>query len=164
MSMFIKNRKLILGLIIGLMLVVGANYIRLYLKNHSEEALKQRANVYWEAIRLNDLQTAYKLEAETAAGNLLPHDVEVNPEWGLKVVQFNLGNVVIVGDVGEIDVTTMLTMMEFGGKTFPGGTKKDLWSFVDGQWFHGTPQVGGAGIRKRPDPYRQGIGDVKVDN
>jgi hypothetical protein len=147
--------KIVIG-ILSILLMLGGYYGWRYYTNHSEIALMQRANAYWEAIRVNDLQTAYQLEAETAVGNLLPHDVEVKPEWGLRVVQFRLGKIEIDGDMAEIDVTTILTMLEFNGNVFPGGTKKDVWTFVDGQWFHGMSSIGGAGIRRKPEVFKSG--------
>ena len=149
-----KYNKVFLSVLGAAVAITVGRYAWNYQRNHSIESLMYRAEQYWEAIRVNDLQTAYNLEAETKAGTFLPHEVEVNPEWGLKVVQFKITNEEVKGDLGQIDVTTLLTMREFGGKTFPGGIKKDIWTFMDGEWFHGTPQVGGAGIRKKPDRYQ----------
>lgn len=121
--------------------------------NHSEEALLQRVNEYWEAIKVNDLYTAYHLEAETASGNLLPHEVEVRREWGMQIVDFTLGDVTMYGDNAEIKVNTTMTMAEFEGRTFPGGVMTDTWVFMKGKWYHGWPEKGGAAIRKKPDPF-----------
>lgn len=140
------------GLMALLIVAISAGgwfYYRDYQYRRSEEALLERAKIYWEAVRLNDMQTAYRMEAETAAGNLLPHEVEHRHDFGMRVVRYTLGKVnMIGGDAAEIGITTEVTMNEFGGHTIPGSDRQDQWTFIDGQWHHGTPEAGGAGVRK----------------
>jgi hypothetical protein len=50
-------------------------------------------------------------------------------------------------DHAEIELTTDFTIREFT-KPMGASTKKDLWTFIKGRWYHGAPEKGGAGIRK----------------
>lgn len=130
------------------MMLAGAVYGWFdFQQRHSEASLLARANDYWEARRLNDYLTAYELEAETANGQLAPDEVETRPEWGQRLHSFKLGPVEYFNDHAEIELTTEYTIREF---TRPMGasTKKDLWTFIKGRWYHGAPEKGGAGIRK----------------
>lgn len=114
---------------------------------HSEATLLARAHQYWVARRLNDYVTAYKLEAETANGQLSPEEVETRPEWGQRITSFQLGAVEYYSDHAEIELTVETIIREFSRPTGKN-TTKDLWTFIKGQWYHGAPEKGGAGIRK----------------
>lgn len=141
--------------VIVLLALGGGAYFWWNHVNHGEEALRERAKDYWEAMRLNDLQTAYNMEAETVAGTLLPHEVEVKREWGMRVVEYRLGDATIYGDKGEIKVALTMTMAEFEGHTFPGGMLTDYWTFMRGKWYHGTPDQGASAMRRKIDPFQR---------
>jgi hypothetical protein len=129
-------------------LLLAAGYAWFDFQNrHSEATLLARANQYWEARRLNDYLTAYELEAETANGQLAPDEVETRPEWGQRLHSFKLGPVEYFNDHAEIELTTDFTIREFT-KPMGASTKKDLWTFIKGRWYHGAAEKGGAGIRK----------------
>jgi hypothetical protein len=130
------------------LLLLGAVYAWFdFQSRRSESTLLARAHQYWEARRLNDYLTAYELEAETANGQLAPDEVETRPEWGQRVYSFQFGGVEYFNDQAEIELTLETIIREF---TKPTGksTSKDLWTFIKGQWYHGAPEKGGAGIRK----------------
>jgi hypothetical protein len=130
------------------LLAIGAVYAWFdFQDRHSEASLLARANQYWEARRLNDYLSAYELEAETASGQLAPDEVETRPEWGQRLHSFKLGPVEYFNDHAEIELTTDFTIREFT-KPMGASTKKDLWTFIKGRWYHGAPEKGGAGIRK----------------
>ena len=125
-----------------------------YYANRTEERLMQRVNAYWEAVRVNDLRTAYEMEAETVNGDFSPDEVEHRRQWDMKIVGYILGKPSLAEDSATIEVKTVLTMMEFDGNTFTGGARQDIWTYVKGDWYHGKPERGGAGIRKTPEPNR----------
>lgn len=129
--------------------LVAGYFWRDYISKHSEEALLRRANQYWEAIKLNDLVTAYKLEAETVNGGLLPHDVELKHDWGIRIVNFKLGSVQYFDDYATIELSTEITLPD-STKTRNRRPVEDVWTFTKGQWFHGT--VGGSMMRRRSSP------------
>lgn len=143
-----KSWILLVGFIIASSLALYLRHV--YESRRSETALLLRASQYWEAIRENDLVTAYQLEAETAAGTLLPHDVELKREWGLRVVEFKLGAVEFFDDYAEIKMTLEIT--------YPDSTRtrnkssKDLWTFTKGYWFHGAPGKSSLRPRNQSDP------------
>jgi hypothetical protein len=129
-------------------LLLAAGYAGFDFQNrHSEATLLARAHQYWEARRLNDYLTAYELEAETANGQLAPDEVETRPEWGQRLYSYKLGSVDYYNGHAEIELTTEYLIRELS-KPAGGGTAKDLWTFIKGQWYHGAPEKGGAGIRK----------------
>lgn len=141
--------------VIAVLAIGGGAYLWWNHVNHGEDALRERAAAYWEAIRLNDLHTAYNMEAETLNGTLLPHEVEVKREWGMRVVEYQLGDATIYGDKAEIKVTLTMTMAEFEGRTFPGGMLTDYWTFMRGKWYHGTPDEGSSALRRQVEAFQK---------
>jgi hypothetical protein len=119
-----------------------------YATRHGEAALLERAQKYWEAIRINDLSTAYYLEAETVNGQLAPDEVKVNQGWGMRLYSFRLGKASIDGKTAEVEMSREFFMNE-SSEPFEGRTIKDRWTFINNQWYHGTPEKGGSGIRDR---------------
>lgn len=120
-----------------------------YYIRHSEAELLRRATMYWEAVRVNDLQTAYSLEAEAAAGLLQPHEVASTQDWGRRLVGYELGGVIYSRNHAEIEISKEITLPDsMQTKMYPG--RKDIWTFVNGQWFHGEPEAGTSIMRKRP--------------
>jgi hypothetical protein len=119
---------------------------------HSEAALMERANTYWEAIRSNDLVTAYQLETETAMGTLAPHEVELRRDWGVRVVGYRLDPGVIDGDKAEIPIVLEVTLPDSETKTKKKSGKKDFWTYIKGQWYHGIPQPGTSLMRGHAPP------------
>ena len=143
-----RSKLLILAAVVIFLLAIVQGWA-LYSRQLHEKQLEARAHAYWEALRLNDLQTAYRMETETATGHLLPHEVEVRRGFGMKVGSYTLSNIAVNGPTATLDVAVMLTMADFQGKTFPGGTLKDQWSLIDGVWYHGSTQPGSALIRRK---------------
>ena len=130
---------------IGL-LILGYDYYR----RHSEQTLMTRAQLYWDAVRVNDLYTAYNLEAEKQAGTLYPHQIRKRQDWGVRLVGFSLGAVTYYGDHAEVEVTREMTWPDSREKSRIKPPIKDLWTFMNGEWFHGSPEKGSSLMRKSP--------------
>lgn len=143
-------KRLLLVLLAALMAGAYAWYDSY--SRHSESALMERANVYWEAVRTNDLVTAYQLETETAMGTLAPHEVELHRDWGVRVVGYQLEPGVIDGDRAEIPIVLEVTLPDSETKTKKKRGKKDFWTFLKGQWYHGIPQAGTSFVRRHAAP------------
>lgn len=143
-------RKLSLWLI-GLALIVIATFAgpRIY-REHSEAAVLSRAQAYWSAFVANDLLTAYELEAPQLTGLLLPHEVGITREWNQRMVSFELGSVTFYSDHAEVELIPEITLPDTQtGKTRKSGAIRDLWTFVDGDWYHGSPKERKSPIRKQ---------------
>ena len=143
------NKKGLFGLLA--LLATAAGYFGYdYHSRHSEAELLRRADLYWESIRINDLETAYLLEAEAEAGLLQPHEVAVRRDWGRRLAGFKLGTVTYMQNHAEIELTREITLPDsVKTKTYP--VQKDLWTFMNGRWFHGEPEAGTSTMRKPPE-------------
>ena len=132
-----------------LLALVGSGLWALdYYQRRSEKTLLARANRYWEAVRLNDFRTAFELEAEARAGTLLPHQVETFQDWGVRLVGFQLGSIIYYADHAEIELSQEVTRPDSKTKTKTKPMVKDLWTFMNGAWYHGSPEKGSSGLRK----------------
>ena len=115
---------------------------------HREATLIERANTYWAAVASHDLLTAYHLEAEAASGNLRPDEVDQTRDWNVRIVSFSLGEITYYGHSAEILLSREMTWPATEtGKTRKKPPIKDLWTFYDGDWYHGAPEKGGSSIR-----------------
>ena len=143
----IKRSTLIGAALMVLMVGYGAYAWWDYKSRHSEERLLERARAYWGARVANDLVTAYQLEAETVAGNLLPHEVKKGVDYGIRLTGYKLGDVNYYDEHAELSVKLQMTWPDSKTKTRWKPPIKDLWTFTRGQWYHGAPEWGGSGIR-----------------
>ena len=107
--------------------------------NRTSSRLIQRAELYWDAVRLNDLYTQYTMQAKAEAGELPPDLFEKQSDFNVRVIKYKLGEVRIKDDLGMIEVNKELTMPDFQGKTFKGIPIKDVWTYMHGDWYHGIP-------------------------
>lgn len=137
--------------LLGVLVAGGYAWYDSY-SRHSETTLMKRANTYWEAIRSNDLVTAYQMETEAAMGTLAPHEVELRRDWGVRVVGYQLKQGVIDGDKAEIPIELEVTLPDSETKTKKKPGKKDFWTFLKGQWYHGMPQAGTSLLRRHEQP------------
>jgi len=138
--------------IIGLLSLLVAGYFGYdYHKRHGEAALLGKANQFWDAIRVNDLVTAYNMEAEMLHGTLHPDDVKLRQDWGIRLVSFKLGAITYYGNHAEIELTRELTWPDSKTKTRMKPPIKDTWTFTQGQWYHGFLEKGTSSMRKGPE-------------
>ena len=140
-----KRWFFVLGAVVLLALLgKGADF---YMR-HREATLIERANTYWAAVASHDLLTAYHLEAEAASGNLRPDEVDQTRDWNVRIVSFSLGEITYYGHSAEILLSREMTWPATEtGKTRKKPPIKDLWTFYDGDWYHGAPEKGGSSIR-----------------
>jgi hypothetical protein len=135
---------------LALLVLVGSIWSFGYYQRHREATLLERANLYWKAIQSRDVLTAYHLEAETVSGHLQPDEVELSRSWGIRLIRFSFGQIVYFDNKAEISVIREMTLPDTElGKTKTKQPIRDRWTFYNGQWYHGTPENGGSGIRRR---------------
>lgn len=102
-----------------------------------EAALRERAKVYWDARRINDLQTLYSMETGTVEGRLRPDQMSRNQYSTLRVVGYSITDVKITGDRGELKLDTEVMHPAIEGKALVGPSIADYWTLIDGKWYHG---------------------------
>lgn len=142
-----KSRIVIVGVIFVIVIGVFLSWYQVQ-QRRSEERLHERANEYWEARRLNDWHTVYAMEAETANGSLSPDEVDTRPEWGKRIYSYELGKMERFDDSAEIEIKKSIILREFTQPIESGKASKDVWTFVDRDWYHGLPVEGSSEIRK----------------
>ena len=141
--------KLTYIILLIILAAIATNLISFFL-NHREAALIDRATTYWESIKAHDLESAYLLEAETGCGHFAADEVELQREWGTRLISFTLGEVVYYMDNAEIVLGRVITQPDTQTSKLKELPKaKDLWTFCAGKWYHGKPSMGGSGLRKR---------------
>lgn len=118
-----------------------------YQHRRSEERLLERAREYWDARRLNDWNTVYAMEAETAKGSLAPDEVDTRPEWGKRIFSFELGKIERFDNYAEVEIKKSIILRELT-KPISTNATSDVWTFMNGDWYHGVEDVGSSEIRK----------------
>jgi len=132
----VNKGRWFVGVVVLIVLLLGGQ-LAMREWTHRPEAVLNRASAYWEAVRLRDLLTQYQMETKTALGLMKPHEFTKRKPFNAHVVRYKLGQVKVMDDLAEIDMELENALMEMNGKTLPAQTVKDVWTFVDGQWFHG---------------------------
>ena len=144
-----KVRKLWIPLVV-ILLSFGSYKVISYYSNYRESALIERAFLYWNAVAVNDFLTIYQLQAETAQGNFRPDEVKLGRDWSQRLVSFDLSGIRIDGSHAEIQIKREATLPDTQtGKTIVYPAVKDQWTFMKGEWYHGTPEKGGSGMKRR---------------
>lgn len=106
----------------------------------NEEALLKRAGVYWESWRINDRQTAYKMETATVDGRLTPDEFKSPIGPRMRLMGYKLRDVKIQGDTAWMVVDLELTLPDLAGKGFGAPPMPEQWTLIKGEWFHGGHQ------------------------
>lgn len=146
------NVKHVKTLIFALAVIAPLGYLGwIQYQEHKLSMLSERAEAYWNARAANDLLTAFRLEASQAAGNMQPDEVEQNHYHGIRIVSAEIGTARVDGDDGEVEVVVISTV-PFGGSLMREPKMSDHWTYLKGEWFHGTPEKGGSGLEKDPAP------------
>lgn len=141
------NKGWFLG-IVGLVVLLAGGQLADRQWTHRPEAVLTRATAYWEAVRLRDYLTQYQMDTKTALGLMKPHEFTKRKPFGAHLVRYDLGQVKVMDDLAEIDIEIENSLMEMNGKTLPAQKVKDVWRFINGQWFHGDIP--------RPNPGKKG--------
>lgn len=133
-------KKWLLWLGIAASLIAGASYQWTKIaETRSREQLLQRVNEYWEAMRLNDLHTVYRLEAAAAEGKLRPDEAYRGNPDGIRILHHENEVVEINGNFATVKVNTKITFPELDGKEITGGVTNESWVRIKGDWYHDTP-------------------------
>lgn len=102
-----------------------------------DAALRERVKAYWDARKINDLQTLYSMETATVEGKLRPDQVSRTQFSTLRIVGYNITDVKITGDKAEIKLDTEVMHPAIEGKALVGPSIVDYWTHIDGKWYHG---------------------------
>jgi hypothetical protein len=102
-----------------------------------DAALRERAKAYWDARKINDLQTLYSMETATAEGRLRPDQMSRTQFSTLRIVGYTLTDVKITGETATIKLDTEVMHPAIEGKVLMGPSLVDYWTLMDGTWYHG---------------------------
>ena len=100
----------------------------------SEQALQQRASVYWKAIKDNDLLTAWKYEEASRNPKVSLQDYL--RAGGITYDQAEVQGVQLQADgraTVQVQITYNVPAMRLKGEQ---ATLQDPWKLHDGQWYH----------------------------
>ncbi len=102
-----------------------------------EQALAERARTYWDAAKVRDLSTLYRLEADALEGKLTPDAFSQRMSSPSQLISYEFKQIQIHGKEAEIEVATKFAIPKLH-QPFTD-TTKDHWILIDGQWYHQTP-------------------------
>jgi hypothetical protein len=100
-------------------------------------ALVQRAHQYWDAIKVNDQVTAYRIESGSIDGTLTPHAFRRDFSGSGRLVDYQFNQVRITGDQAVIDIRVAYELPQLRNPVT--WDKAIAWTLVDGQWYHKSP-------------------------
>lgn len=119
--------------------------------NLSEQRLRDRANTYLEALRINDLAGAYRMEAGSLDGSLTPlvfRDTGIPLSGSL--LSFNITSVSLQGDEGQVEAEVSFQLPQMRK---PYETKMAMhWVTRNGDFFHKLQQASDVQPRANPLP------------
>ncbi len=101
----------------------------------TKDRLTERATTYWDAVSSRDFATIYRLETGSLDGSLTPDAVRKFLGRS-KLERYSFREVTIEGNVGEILVDRVHSIEGINAPIT--STQRDRWTFVDGDWFHGS--------------------------
>jgi hypothetical protein len=100
------------------------------------DGLAERIDTYWAARSAFDLSTTWNLEFEMHSGAGNPLDYYRRHQRAPRVIDYELGEVVVDGDVATVPLTATIALPVAD----LGMTKQqpftDRWIFEDGTWWH----------------------------
>ncbi len=104
----------------------------------AEQALRERVQVYWQAKRIHDEVTVYRMEAKSLSKESYTPQVHYRSRANkLRILGFSINDIQIDDDKAMVSLEVAHGLVFFG-KTQP--VKKqisDSWTLIDGQWYHG---------------------------
>ena len=105
-----------------------------------EHALRERAQVSWEAKRIHDEVTVYRMRAESLSGQSVTLQQHYDSRSKLlPLLGFTIRDVQINGDRAKVRLEAV-EGLEFFGKTNP--IKREVeepWVLINGEWYQGGP-------------------------
>lgn len=103
--------------------------------DNSEQRLRERANAYLEALRINDLASAYRMEAGYLDGSLTPlvfRDTAIPLSGSL--LSYSISSVSLQGDEGQVEAEVSFQLPQMRK---PYETKMAMhWVTRNGDFFH----------------------------
>lgn len=103
-----------------------------------EQRLRERATEYWQAARARDLSTMYRMELAAKQGLLTP-DKARNALGTSSVLSYEFASLDVTGDDAVVVVNVEYRLPDLRAPV--PMTKRDRWTFLDGDWYHGQAQV-----------------------
>ena len=120
-----------------------------------EQALLERAQSYWQARRLHDLQTAYAMEsAAQPRGTMTAFDYTQRFRNSATLHTSKIQKVTVNGSQGEVLVAVEL-MLPMAGRPIIKDTSRAVWVRIDGVWYHRTPT-------RRPQTFGEALRSIKA--
>jgi hypothetical protein len=106
-----------------------------------EQALVERAHAYWDAAKLHDAATVYRLESGSLDGKLTP-DAAQSMVLNSSLLSYNFKHIQIHDKEAEIEVEAKLSLPQLH-TPFTNRTTQH-WILIDGEWYHltSTPPIG----------------------
>lgn len=99
-----------------------------------EQALTERVNKYWTAVKLRDIATLYPLEADSVDGSLTAADAKKKYNSKTAVLGYKIRNITIDGENALVALDTENLLPQFH-KPFTH-IIMDRWVLIDGEWYH----------------------------
>lgn len=112
-------------------------------KENPEQALLERAQIYWAARESRDLSTVYKMESAGLPGGWLTPFGASNIGAGIFISNARVEDIKVEGEKGIVTVSAdirVATMVNTRMGTFRS-TLPDNWVRIDGEWYHETKKV-----------------------
>lgn len=100
-----------------------------------EQALVGRAQAYWEAGKLRDFATVYRLESDALDGKLRPDQAQRTAPQS-RLLSYEFKHIQIHDKEAEIEVVGKFSLPQLH-QPFTSITV-DHWILIDGQWYHRT--------------------------
>lgn len=120
----------LVGAAIGWLMFGGEN-------RNNPEALRGRVDEYWQAVKINDQQTRYRMMTAYAEGKLQPDELRPLMSPQMSVLAYQIGEIRMEEDgTAEVVVDVTLTLPNFGGKGFHRQSR-ELWTYVGNDWYRG---------------------------
>lgn len=102
---------------------------------HDKAQLLERVERYWRARELNDIHTAFELEAAAWPRGWLTPMLAARMGLSIRDVSFEL-----LEYSEDAAVFRLEGRVEVGAMGFVPQTSQDRWIRIDGEWFHDTPE------------------------
>jgi hypothetical protein len=118
---------------IGWLMLGGEN-------RNNPEALKGRVDQYWQAVKINDQHTRYRMMTAYAEGKLQPDELRAQMSPQLSVLAYQIGEIRMEEDgTAQVVVDVTVTLPNFGGKGFHRQSR-EFWTYMGDDWYRGLRQ------------------------
>jgi hypothetical protein len=129
-------RTLLVFLLVVTCLCVGVQAAAAGPQSDREQRLRERATAYWDAAQARDLSTMYRMEAAAKLGHLTA--AKAKSALGTSsIVNYEHSDFDVSGDTATVVVKVTYRLPDLRAPV--PMTRKDPWTFLDGDWYHGSP-------------------------